>query len=73
MGNEERSGMTDVEVQPRRHAVLTDREKAELRGQVFRDRSFDGFDFDHADLSFATFIDCSLVRCSFRNADLRHS
>lgn len=62
-----------VERVPWYHQVLTDREKAELRGQVFRDRVFDGFDLSKADLSFAKLIDCSLIGGNLQHADLRHA
>jgi hypothetical protein len=71
VGNAPRS--TRIPPQPEYFSVLTQQEKAELRGQEFRGRIFDGFDLAAADLSFATFVGCSLVGCNFRKSDLRHT
>ncbi len=71
--DEDNNDVDRIDRRPEYDAVLTKREKAELRGQEFRKRVFDGFDLTEADLSFATFIDCSLVGCNFQKADLRQT
>jgi uncharacterized protein YjbI with pentapeptide repeats len=73
MISDETTDPADADGDRRARTVLTDREKAELRGQTLQDRSFDGLDLTGADLSFATFVDCSFVGCSLRQADLRHA
>jgi uncharacterized protein YjbI with pentapeptide repeats len=51
--------------------ILTAREKAELRGAVFRDRDMVGVDLSGADLRGTRFERVRLTDCSLAGADLR--
>lgn len=51
--------------------VLTQREKGELRGQIFLGLSLDRIDFADADLAFSRFENVVLSGCSFERADFR--
>jgi uncharacterized protein YjbI with pentapeptide repeats len=51
--------------------ILTDEEKAALRGESFANRDLVGVDLSRADLRGARFEKTLFVRCSFEGADLR--
>lgn len=51
--------------------ILTDEEKAALRGTVFANRELVGLDLSGADLRGARFERTSMTRCTLRGADLR--